>query len=256
MSSIKKRWSAEIIREAKRLRRSGYSFGRLVKELGVARSTLHSWVGQIKRSEKWLRRDRIRWMKEIQPLTVLANKRKREERVKKIAEEVKSQLKSLKLNNQIYQIILSMLYWAEGSKRDKQVTFANTDPKLSLLFITLLRKCYPIDEKRLRLRIYLHYYHKKTVVLKFWSELLGVPIGQFQKTFIKHRSKTKRFRQNYAGICFIRYSDVVIKDKIMLLAFAIADKIVGDKLSSRSSTDRTPVCGIGDKGSTPFESTR
>ena len=95
MSSIKKRWSAEIIREAKRLRRSGYSFGRLVKELGVARSTLHSWVGQIKRSEKWLRRDRIRWMKEIQPLTVLANKRKREERVKKIAEEVKSQLKAL-----------------------------------------------------------------------------------------------------------------------------------------------------------------
>lgn len=169
-------------------------------------------------------------MKEIQPLTVLANKKKREDRVKKINEEVQKYLENFHLTDQISQIILSMLYWAEGSKRDKQVTFANTDPKLALLFITLLRKCHQIDETRLRLKIHLHYYHKKNLMLKFWSELLDVPVSQFQKTYFKHRSKTKRFRKNFAGICFIRYSDVAIKDKIMQLAFAIADKIVVNKV--------------------------
>lgn len=158
----------------------------------------------------------------------------REERVKKITQDVKKQLENYQLTDQTSKIILSMLYWAEGSKRDRQVTFANTDPKLSLLFITLFRKCYQIDEKRLRLRIYLHYYHKKKASLNFWSQLLDVPINQFQKTYFKSRSKTKRFRQNYAGICFIRYADVAIKDKIMQLAFAFADRIVEVNKSSRS----------------------
>ena len=125
-----------------------------------------------------------------------------------------------------------MLYWAEGAKSGSEVNFANTDPKLSLLFITLLRECFEIDEKRLRLRLHVHYYHKKKTVRKFWGELLNIPQDQFQKIYVKKRSKTKKFRQNFAGICFIRYGDVAIKDKIMQFAFAIADKIVKKRLLS------------------------
>jgi len=228
-SIIKKRWSTEIKEKARKLRNEGYSFGRLTKEMGISRSTLHSWVGDIKRSKKWIRSDRIRWMKEIQPLTVLANKKKKQERIKKLEFQVNKEMGKVKFSKTQLRVILSMLYWAEGAKTDRAVTFANTDPKLCLLFITLLRKGFLIDEEKLRVRLYLHYYHNQKNSKKFWSKLLSIPISQFQRTYIKPRSKVKRFRKNFGGICFIRYYSAALKDEIMQLAFATSDKIVGDK---------------------------
>ena len=223
---VYKRWPEEIKTKAKLLRKKGYSYGQLTKEFNVAKSTLHQWIRGLKRPKKFTEQDRIRWIKVVQPMGAEMNRRLRIERVDKIKRKVKEEISKFKPSLEVKKSILSMLYWAEGSKTEKEVNFANTDPKLSLLFITLLRECFEIDEKRLRLRIFIHYYHNKNKIMEFWSNLLDVPIEQFHKAYLKKRSKTKRFRQNFAGICFIRYGDVAIKDEILQFAFAIADKIV------------------------------
>ena len=48
------------------------------------------------------------------------------------------------------------LYAGEGSKSPGEVRFANTDPRMIVVFITWLRHFFEIDESRLRVRLYLH----------------------------------------------------------------------------------------------------
>lgn len=234
-----RRWPEKIKKKAKTLRKKGASFGEITKELGVPKSTLHSWVRGIKRPARLSREARIRWTKTIQPLGALANKRKREREIEEIIRKVKKEVGLYDLSDiKVLRTILSMLYWAEGTKspRSGQIQFANTDPKLALLFITLVRKCYPIDERKLRARLHLHHYHDIKEAKKFWSELLDIPLKQFYKDYIKPRSKTKKFRRNFMGICFIRYGSTDLKHRILNTAYAIQEKICdGEKRSARSS---------------------
>lgn len=110
-----------------------------------------------------------------------------------------------------------MLYWTEGSKskNTRGTIFTNTDPNLMLLYITLLRKCYNIEENKFRIWLRIYYYHSIKKVKNFWSKLLNIPLNQFIKNSIKKRGKTKRFRKNFAGICSVRYLDSNIRKELM-----------------------------------------
>ncbi len=222
-----KRWPEAIKEKVKKFRTQGYSYGELNHEFNIPKSTLHQWVSGIKRPDKFTKQDRIRWIKKIQPLGALANKQKREKFITALRYEISNELihKSLSLDTK--KAILSMLYWAEGAKGHDVLMFANTDPKLILLFTTLLRQCYKLDESKFRIRLHLHWYHKEGEIKKFWSSLLGVSRSQFTKTFRKKRSKEKTFRKNFGGICFLKYNSVRLKDRIIEYAFALGEKITG-----------------------------
>ncbi|MEK7509863.1 MAG: hypothetical protein AAB605_04075 [Patescibacteria group bacterium] len=130
--------------------------------------------------------------------------------------------------------MLAMLYWAEGTKhhRVSGLRFANTDPKMIWLYMAMLRKCYRIDETRLRVRIHFHHYHDIEKTRRYWSELTKIPLSQFGKVWIKPRSKTRKFRENFMGLCFICYLDSSIRKEILGLAYAIQEKVAGALPSS------------------------
>jgi hypothetical protein len=220
-------WDDSIKEKAKMLRKQGYSYGQLTKELDVAKSTLHQWIRGLKRPQKFSKLDRIRWAKEIQPLGAKTNKKKREMRLLKLAKDVQIQVSALNVTNDIKKTMLVMLYWAEGSKGRQVMQFANIDPRLVLLFITLFRQTYDLDEKKFRIRLHLHYYHREKEIKEFWSKLLKIPTSQFNKTYRKHRSKEKTFRRNFGGICFLKYNSVCLQEEIMHYAYALAEKITG-----------------------------
>ena len=166
-------------------------------------------------------------MKRIQKLATIAIRRERVERLEAITSRVKKEVSLFPVNNIVYlKSMLSMLYWAEGSKGRGQIVFANTDPKLALLFLTMLRKVYRIDESKLRVRLHLHSYHNVDQSTKFWSDLLKISESKFGKIYIKERSKTKKFRENFAGICFIKYYSENLRFEILEVADQIAKKIV------------------------------
>lgn len=221
------KWSETIKKRAKFLRKQGYSYGQLTQELKVAKSTLHEWIRGVKRPAKFTKLDRIRWIKEIQPLGAQGNKRKREKVIEQIINETKDEVARLQINQEMKKVILSMIYWAEGSKVRGVLQFANTDPRLILLFINLLRQCFKLDERKFRIRLHLHYYHKVKEVKNFWSNLLHIPIVQFEKTYRKSRSKEKTFRRNFGGICFVKYNSVYLKEKVIQYAYALGEKIIG-----------------------------
>lgn len=220
-------WSEDIRLKAKTLRLKGFSYGQLQETLKVPKSTLHVWIHGISRKDRFTIQDRMRWAKQMQPLGSQANHRKREERIARTKQQARLQTIRLDIREEMKKAILAMLYWSEGSKVRGGMCFANTDPRLMLLFITTLRDCYSIDESKLRVRLHLHDYHNEVAVKSFWSELLHVPETQFYKTYHKARSKEKTFRRNFGGICFLRYNSEDLKDSIAEYAFALGEKVTG-----------------------------
>lgn len=219
-------YPAPVVAKAKLLRSQGHSYGQLVNELHIPKSTLHLWIHGIKRQKHFTDQEKIRWAKTIQPTGARANHQKRLNKITEINEKINQELSNYAFDNSACKAMLAMLYWAEGSKgRHDCLTLANTDPTLHKLYITLLRQCYPLNEGKFRLRLHLHYYHNENVVKSFWSNHLNLPLGLYQKTYWKPRNTNKRFRQNQYGICFVRYYDIYLKEELLRLGVAIADKI-------------------------------
>lgn len=225
--SIRKIWSKEIKKEAILYRKDGFTYNEIKQKLGIPKSTLNGIFkplnlnGYTESFNPKVHLARIR---------ILATKRiedEREKRLKDIKAKVNLEINNYKLleNHKYLKSILAMLYWAEGTKCRGSVVFTNTDPQLALLFLTLLRKVYKIDENKLRVRLHLHYYHPINKTRKYWSDLLGISTSQFGKIYIKKRSITKRFRKNFAGICFIKYHSEDLRNEILDTGTAIAAKI-------------------------------
>lgn len=230
------RYSPEVRGRAEELRRGGSSYGQIYKLLKIPKSTLSTWLSA-ELPGVFDKEKQAQHLRKIRKLALEANKRKREAELSEIKKRVKNEIKTYPLHNLGFlKSVLAALYWAEGGKYDgSPLNFANTDPKLAQLFITLLRKCYKVDEKKLRVRIHLHYYHNIKKSRQFWSKLVGIPVNQFGKVYIKKRSRTKRFRKNFMGICFIKYYDTRIRKEIMELAYQLHEQITW---SPHSSVDR------------------
>jgi len=221
-----KRWSDSIKSSAIKLRQNGDSYEVIRNKFLVPKSTLSGWLKDLPSKNDSFNNHRNQWLKTIRPLALEAKKKKKEYETEKMVQEVERDVKEwFHLKSKETQIaILASLYWAEGSKGKEVLTFANTNPKLQHLFITLLRECFPLDESKFRVRLHLHYYHKIKEVEKYWSDLLKIPLSQFNKTFIKKRGLNKTFRRNVGGICFIKYNSVYLQRRLMQYAYIIGDK--------------------------------
>lgn len=218
----------KIKQNVKTLRTQGLSIGQIANKVGIAKSTVYEWTKTIDGAAKYAELGRVRWLKELQPLGAMGQRRKREKRIAQLELTTKNAISEFEITQDVQKAILSALYWAEGTKVRGILTFANTDPKLALLFITLLRNCYTLDESKLRIRLHLHEYHDEDNIKRFWSNLLKIPIRQFTKTYLKHRSKEKTFRRNIGGICFISYNSVYLKEEIVQFGQILGEKITNN----------------------------
>ncbi len=130
------------------------------------------------------------------------------------------------LQEAVGKALLAMLYWAEGGKTDGAMKFTNTDPELILMFVSLLRKYYEIDERRLRVGLLVHYYHNRSKTRQFWSEKLQIPEAQFWKIYLKPRSgKKKNYKRNFYGICNLHYSSSAIQRELIALGGEISSRV-------------------------------
>ncbi|PIQ91979.1 MAG: hypothetical protein COV70_01600 [Parcubacteria group bacterium CG11_big_fil_rev_8_21_14_0_20_39_22] len=92
------------------------------------------------------------------------------------------------------------LYWAEGSKTETTsgFLFVNSDPAMIKFMHDWLIDVMGIEKERIKPRLAINEIHEPRIgqVLKFWSDLLGVPIGKFKKPwYIK--TKQKKIYSNY-----------------------------------------------------------
>lgn len=215
-------YSRQVRKEAEALHKRGLPYSQISEKLGVAKSTLSTWIGSSPRTPS----DRKKQREHLARIRLIAAETKRHQRrawIEEAQRKGRDELLNLPLESVAFcKALLAMLYWAEGTKATKNgLNFVNTDPGLMSLYLSLLRRSYTIDERRIGVRIHMHYYHKVREVRAFWSSTLGIPESQFGQMYVKKRSRHKRFRRNFMGICFVSYHDTKIREEILALGRGI-----------------------------------
>lgn len=182
-------YGRKIVEKARLYRKKGLSLRAIEKQLGVPNSTISKWVRDVRSDNRFYKKARFLEKEGKNKLAYL--------------------LKNYKVDKDKAKILLSLLYWCEGSKYPSSncMAFSNSDSLMMKTFIKLLRNGFDIDEKKFRVRLQLHSTHNIINESKYWSELLGIPMGQFGKPTIT-TPKNKRKRLNYRGTCTIKYYDV------------------------------------------------
>ncbi|MFA5095899.1 MAG: hypothetical protein WC478_01000 [Candidatus Omnitrophota bacterium] len=105
-----------------------------------------------------------------------------------------------------------MLYWAEGSRRNKHVIqLANLDHRMLLLFIKFLRNICGVKEEKLTLNIQLYKKFNKEITKNHWSQLLSIPKNLVAVNI--HSDLRSKFQQQWSkyGIARIEVRNVKLK---------------------------------------------
>lgn len=189
----------ELRIKARKLRKKGLSVKEIAGQLGVAKSTTSLWVRDIILTVEQLERLRNKMIAgsergRLKGALIQKQKRlKKEEIFRKTGVGTVGDLGKR-------EILLTglALYWAEGSKKRREVSFCNSDPRLVNFMIRWLRSIYKVQKYRLIATVGINEIHEKRedIVKKYWVKVTGLPLSQFRKTSFK-KSRLKKVYENY-----------------------------------------------------------
>ena len=189
------------------LRKNGYSYSEILKEVKVSRSTLSEWLRHVKITNTQV--DRLRSKNAAaRKLGSIALKQNRINKSKEIIEESKLEIKNIDNNN--LKLIGATLYWAEGSKQSesepsRELLFTNSDPKMIKVYLLWLDKCLFVKSENIKFEIYIHETYNKTPgeLSRYWSSVTNFPIDSLRKIYFK-KNKVNSLRKNngvnYKGV--------------------------------------------------------
>jgi transcriptional regulator with XRE-family HTH domain len=212
--------------KARELRKQGLSIKDISDKLNVSKSSVSLWTRDIiltiKQYES-LYKKMVRLGNKGRMIGALKQKNTRLKKIEKAKRKGRLEIKKISRKS-LFLIGLS-LYWAEGSKKQRRLSFCNSDPYLINLMIKWLELCLKISLDRLTCYVGINERHLKREqkIKKFWSNITGIPLSQFTKTSFKKVKNIKIFKDSssYYGILTInvrRSAD---------LYYAIIGKIYG-----------------------------
>jgi hypothetical protein len=164
------------------LRAQGFTYNEIVADVGVSKSSVSLWCRDIEP-------DPVAWAARA---TANRNHGARHKRPHRQQLEKEAQIQRLReegrvrigrLTEKEFLVAGVALYAGEGAKTDKEVAFANSDPRMVEFFLVWLRRFFEFEESRLRLALYLHQGLDLEAAVRFWSELTAIPPTQFRKPY-------------------------------------------------------------------------
>jgi transcriptional regulator with XRE-family HTH domain len=182
---------------ARQLRAEAWTLQQIAEELGVSRSSVSRWVRDVEFATRPGR---------VGPRRVGRNRLRDEKlaQMEQLRREGRDRIGEL--SGAAFLAAGAALYAGEGGKRDGALQFANSDPGMIAFFLVWLRHFFPVDERRLRIRLYLHEELDLDAAERFWSELTGIPRSQFGAPYrAPNRDGVRRTKHVY-GCPSVRYS--------------------------------------------------
>jgi hypothetical protein len=173
-----------------------------------------------------LEKNRLAGLIKARRLAVRWHNNSKKQRIELAEKEGEDVLNSIKLKNNILDIILAMLYLGEGSKKAEETSMGNSDPLILKTFLTILKNNYKINEGKIRCELYLRADQDLSEIKKFWSKELNLPLSNFKYAHFDKRTSGSPTRKNYKGVCMIRYGNVAIKRKLMYISKKLCEKII------------------------------
>ncbi|MET8556775.1 hypothetical protein ABZV64_17700 [Streptomyces sp. NPDC004959] len=191
-------------KKARELRLKGWTYDRIVEEVGCSKSSVSLWVRDLPKPERDIaaHMDHMRSVR----LRSLADEEEAHQEAVRHAREYAETLSDERL-----QAVGVALYWAEGSKSKDHATrrciqFVNSDPDVILVFLRWL-ELNDVSRDRWRLHVAIHETADAERAKAFWADLTGIPAEDFTRPHIKrHNPLTNRKNtgNNYRG-CLVVY---------------------------------------------------
>lgn len=178
------------------LRKQGKSYNEITRILDIPKSTLSSWLKNIKMSagikERLWNKTRTKWATSIT--------RFNKERAR-IAQRTAQQIQDLtsndikRISKRELLLIGSALYWAEGYKKSRwAVVFSNSDPLMIRLIMRFFREICIIKEDKFFATVQIHPNTTSQKSINYWSKITKIPKKQFRKTYSRLTPSSKRKR--------------------------------------------------------------
>jgi hypothetical protein len=197
---------------ARDLRARSWTLQDIATELGVSKSSVSLWV----RDVEFVPRPRNRGHRSMKPHPF---------HVARLAEIERCRTEGAALIGELTErefLVLGVaLYAGEGSKTRNDVAFANSDPRMISVFVRWLRQFFPIDESRLRVKLYLHQGLDLDAAISFWAQLTGIPPGQFTKPYRAVADPTRRRTKHVMGCPSVVYRSAAVHRRVMGLVEAV-----------------------------------
>lgn len=217
------RGKVEAQQRAKELRALGFTYDEIAAELQVAKSSVSLWCRHVAvDAEAWGARRlanhnlgaRSRPPNRLQ----LAKQDEIDQALARGSDVVGA------LSDRDLLIAGTALYAGEGSKKDGGgVRFTNSDPRMIALHLRWFRRFFDVDESRLRLKLYLHEGLDLDAANRFWSELTGIPIEQFNRPYRAIPDPSIRRSKHPHGCPTVIYTSASIHRSVMGLVAALLD---------------------------------
>lgn len=199
-------------RLAIKYRKKGLSYNEIQKHISVSKDTISRWCRNIELSQEQkdrLFRNKNLGLKTGGLLGAEVNKNKRIILENKIINDSVSQIGNLSDKEKF--LVGVALYSGEGTKSGSSVEFTNSDPKLVQFFLDWLVEYCFVDKSNIKFALWLHQGLDEDKAKKYWSNLLSIPDGNFNKTYfakVKTDSKKVRKINHPFGIIKVRYHNV------------------------------------------------
>jgi len=192
-----------------KLRQKGESIKDIAKRLKIAKSTVSWWCRGIKLTPEQVQRLHEKMVKSGYKGRMKGARMQYKRRLKKIEKWKKKGIERIRrLSNRDLLIAGIALYWGEGARKRRGVSFSNSDPKMIKFMIRFFREVWKIDKSRFTGYIGINKIHKNRIeeVENYWSKTTKIPREQFTKTTLI-KAKNKKDYKNFP----VYYGTLTIK---------------------------------------------
>lgn len=178
------------------LRKKGLSYKEIMHTIPVAKSTLSLWLRYIPLKPE--QRNRL-YTKQVHSMALGARsqKERRRKEIDALLHEAQKEI-STPLSDLAFQCFGVALYWAEGSKQ-KGLEITNSDPHLIVFMVRWFKKIFNVTPENIIARLNIYPQQNETDIKQFWSEITGIPLVNFRKSFVKPLSSGYKKNNLYYG---------------------------------------------------------
>ena len=206
----------ELKLKAQNLRKRGLSIKKIQKLLNVSISSVSLWVRDIKLTKKQLRKLYLNKRTGSLRGSIVAAMNKKKAREGLTQRLIKEGIRETgRLSKRDQFIAGAAMYFAEGDKGDKNVSFSNSAPGAIKFIVDWFRVVCKVPKNKFRLSIYLHDNLSERKAKNFWSKLTKIPLAQFRKSYIvKNNPHRLRKIKHTFGVLRVTVSNVNLGRKI------------------------------------------
>jgi transcriptional regulator with XRE-family HTH domain len=186
-----------VLRErAQELRKKGLSYKEIKEKISVSKSTLSLWLRDVPLAPEQKKR---LYTKQIEILSrgPMSQRIRRTREIDAIIKKALHEI-GLPLSRDTFKLFGTALYWAEGNKT-RNFGITNSDPYLIMFMVQWLKEIFHVDPKTLRPHLNIYSQQDEITLKKFWSEITGIPLVNFGKSFIKPANKGFKKNNLYYG---------------------------------------------------------